>query len=1158
MRFLTDAVSGISGFRELDNYLKGALPGSAAACFGLSYIHRAAFAAALVDKGDTKLMLLVNSDAEAERITADLTSLSKRVVYFPQGDYSPRSTAKSLDFEHTRIGTLSAIADGAFDILVTTPAAAAQRTMPQAVLKKLTFSLRSGDEITIGELCKKLTDAGYVRSEKTDGAGQFAVRGSVADIFPPCSAWPYRLDFWGDEIDSISLFDPDTQRRTDAVDEAVIVPAAEVICEDASALAKRLIAASEKATNDKRREVLEKDASLLSNGVQVPLDRYIDMIYPSGDTLLDCFSGLTAVCDTAGMTESLCGAETLALEDAEILTAEGILDNSSGLYILRPDEFFERLSRNPIVYFESLPRSRFPVAPEKVFSFTLRSLSPIGSVSGLCEDLPAYSEYTTVIAAGERKSAESLSLVMEDNGIKASLTDEIPLGQKGVFITEGTLSEGIEIPEARFALLTYGRAAAAKRRSRYKKGEDIGSLDELHPGDAVVHSVHGIGIFEGIRRIDTKGIAQDYIRIRYRGTDVLYVPVTSLDMVSRYIGGGDEQSVKLSRLGSPEWSKTRARVRRAVKDIAKQLTELYAKRMKIKGFAFSPDTDLQNDFERRFSYEETGDQLRCVEEIKRDMESTVPMDRLLCGDVGFGKTEVALRAAFKCIADGKQCAVLVPTTILAWQHYTTACERFSGMPVNIEMLSRFVTPSRQAKIKKKLSEGNVDLIIGTHRLISSDIRFKDPGLLIIDEEQRFGVAQKEKLKENFPSVDVLTLSATPIPRTLNMALSGLRDMSSLEEAPQDRLPVQTYVTEYGEGMIAEAIHRELHRGGQVYYLHNRTEDIESVAARIKKHFPDNNVGVAHGKMSEEELSGVWQRLIEREIDILVCTTIIETGVDVPNVNTLIIEDADRFGLSQLHQLRGRVGRSHRRAYAYFLYRAGKALSDISQKRLEAIREFTEFGSGYKIAMRDLELRGAGSVLGGEQHGHMESVGYEMYLRLLNDALAEERGQTPPSREDCSVDIRSSARIPESYISDLSQRLEMYRRIAAVRTSDDALDVTDELIDRFGEPPSCVGELVNISLLKSRCIAAGFTDVSERNGKLVLSAPDIPQDIIFALCSAYGRRVETGESISAMGGGEKYISIKLQNGEKAFSLLEGALDAIDDIRSPSDKPSEGKE
>ena len=644
-----------------------------------------------------------------------------------------------------------------------------------------------------------------------------------------------------------------------------------------------------------------------------------------------------------------------------------------------------------------------------------------------------------------------------------------------------------------------------------------------------MHEAHGIGIFDGINRITQGGVTKDYIKIKYAKSDVLYVPVTQLDLVSKYIGAAENGGVRLNRLGGSEWQKTRKRVKAAVKDMAKQLTALYAKRMAVKGYAFSPDTDLQNDFERRFEYEETDDQLRCINEIKRDMERETPMDRLLCGDVGFGKTEVALRAAFKCISEGKQCALLVPTTILAMQHYNTIIRRFGEMPVSVGLLNRFVSPKEQARVIADLKCGRLDMVVGTHRLISKDVRFKNIGLVIIDEEQRFGVAQKEKLKEQYPFVDILTLSATPIPRTLNMALSGLRDMSSIDEAPGDRHPVQTYVLEYNLGVITDAINKEIRRGGQVYYLHNRVESIERCAGVLKAKLPDINIGIAHGQMSEDELTDVWRRLVEHEIDLLVCTTIIETGVDVPNANTLIIEEADKMGLAQLHQLRGRVGRSPRRAYAYFCFRRNVQLSDVASKRLEAIREFTEFGSGFKIAMRDLEIRGAGSILCGEQHGNMEAVGYDMYLKLLSQAVNEENGQPETEDMPCTVDLNISAHIPESYIESLPARLGIYKRIAAIRTDEDVSDVIDELCDRFGEPPQAVMGLIDVAILRSKAAAADICEITGTANTAILHINSIKPEAVAKLSEHFGSRFSLNAASTPV------YTVRMQAGQKMADL-----------------------
>ena len=742
--------------------------------------------------------------------------------------------------------------------------------------------------------------------------------------------------------------------------------------------------------------------------------------------------------------------------------------------------------------------------------------------------------------AGTDKAAKTLAQDLEAEGLP-SVFFNIPPSEfpsSRVSILPGGLT-GMEYPLLKFMLFTHGRAAGASRRA-VKKNKNpragIHSLDELHRGDYIVHAVHGIGIFDGINKLEVSGVTKDYIKIKYAKEDVLYVPVTQLDLVSKYIGPHEDgKSLKINRLGGKEWQKTRSRVRAAVKDMAEQLTKLYAERMKAPGYAFSPDSDMQNDFERRFEFEETDDQLRCIDEIKGDMEKNYPMDRLLCGDVGFGKTEVALRAAFKCIAEGKQCAMLVPTTILAFQHYQTILKRFEGFPVEVDMISRFRTPQEQAKILRGLRQGSMDMVVGTHRLISKDIKFKDLGLVIIDEEQRFGVAQKEHLKELFPTVDVLTLSATPIPRTLNMAMTGIRDMSMLEEAPQDRHPVQTYVMEHDMGILAEAIQKELRRGGQVYYLHNRVDTITRAAARIHEFLPEARIGIAHGKMEEEELSEIWSNLLNGEIDVLVCTTIIETGVDVPNVNTLIIENADRLGLAQLHQIRGRVGRSTRRAYAYLTFTRGKELSEIATRRLSAIREYTEFGSGFQIAMRDLEIRGAGNILGAQQHGHMEAVGYDMYIQMLSEAIAEERGEKPQKpEEECLIDLQVEAHIPEEYIESIPQRLSIYRRIADIRTPDDVEDVYDELIDRFGDPPPSVQGLVNVSLLRNSASGQGIYEISQRGNCLLLYSNAIDMQKVSRLAALLRGRI----LVSA--GAKPYISVKMGAGQSPVDTLQEAL------------------
>ena len=651
----------------------------------------------------------------------------------------------------------------------------------------------------------------------------------------------------------------------------------------------------------------------------------------------------------------------------------------------------------------------------------------------------------------------------------------------------------------------------------------------------MVHQNHGIGRYAGIQRMAVQGVTKDYLRIEYDKKDVLYVPVTQLDLLSRYTAPGDSDNVKLSRLGGGEWTRTRRKVKAATEAMAKELIELYARRKQAAGYAFPPDDTWQGDFEQRFPYEETPDQLTCAAEIKHDMEQPWPMDRLLCGDVGVGKTEVALRAAFKCVMGGKQCAILAPTTILAWQHFNTATARMEAFPIRIGLLSRYRSAREQKETIRGLKDGTVDIVVGTHRLLSDDVKFRDLGLVIIDEEQRFGVKHKEKLKENFIGVDMLTLSATPIPRTLNMALSGIRDMSTIEQPPFERQPIETYVLEYDEGIVAEAIRRELGRGGQVYYLHNRVETIEQCAARVGKLVPGARIGIAHGKMTEEQISSVWQQLLDNEIDVLVCTTLIETGVDVRNCNTLIIENADRMGLSQLYQIRGRVGRSNRKAYAYFTFQRDKVLTEVAAKRLSAIREFTSFGSGFRIAMRDLQIRGAGSLLGHSQHGHMEAVGYELYVKMLNQAIAAAKGEAPPpDKSDCLVDITVDAYLPEEYIPDAPGRIEAYKRIAAITNREDAGDVLDELIDRYGDPPRSVQGLVDISLVRVTAARAGVEEIVQKGENLILYSNVIGPRQLGALMDAMPHRV----LYNAVA--RPYISLHVLRGEDPLTILRDAV------------------
>ena len=1130
MQYLVDILKKEPDYAKLLSAIKNdSLPLAAS---GLSGVHKALITTALVKHTGKKAAIITPDEQTAIALKNDICSMGLNALSLTSRDYNTERVAgHSKEYEHKRIDTLSRVLDGAFDVLVITIDAAIQYTLPPKVLAQNIINLSVGDSLNIPQFCEVLVTAGYQRSELCEGVGQFAVRGGIIDVFATGNDYPARIELWGEEIDSLSFFDTISQRRGDNIENLKIFPANELPFE-ASKLAldlQKYIDATKKLT-DKQRSFIQQDILALESGLSVSPDLYIPFLYEKAGTIFDYITDcITIVCETGNINERFKNILTIEKEDISALLESGKICPKSSKMRLTSAEFF--LHCNNALYFENFPRASYEMPLKELVAFNLKRFSAWGGdINVLCEDI-AYTIHikgTVVILAGEEKAAKILTSELNEKKINAVyLQNPIEIVEGGVFVVAGGLSGGFEIPLCKLCVITHRHIAPEGKKlyRKHKGGKQINSLDELHQGDYVVHAAHGIGIFDGINRITNAGITKDYIKIKYAGSDTLYVPVTQLDLVSKYIGAAEDSGIKLNKLGGSEWQRTRARVKKAVQDMAKQLTALYAKRMATKGYEFSEDTDLQSDFESRFEYEETDDQLRSIDEIKRDMQRPVPMDRLLCGDVGFGKTEVALRAAFKCVSEGKQCALLVPTTILAQQHYNTVVRRFGDMPLTVKLLNRFVSKREQEKTIAGLKSGRVDMVVGTHRLISKDVSFKNIGLVIIDEEQRFGVAQKERLKELYPFVDILTLSATPIPRTLNMAMSGLRDMSTIDEAPSDRHPVQSYVLEQNDGVLLDAINRELRRGGQVYYLHNRVESIVHRAAKLKQLLPEARVGIAHGKMSEDELSDVWQKLIEHEIDVLVCTTIIETGVDVPNANTLIIEDADRMGLSQLHQLRGRVGRSPRRAYAYFCFKRGRELTDVAAKRLEAIRQFTEFGSGFKIAMRDLEIRGAGSILGGEQHGNMEAVGYDMYLKLLADAVNEEKGIESHEDLTCTIDLNVSAHIPERYIESLPARLGIYRRIADIRDEGDVTDVIDELCDRFGEPPKAVMGLIEISLLRSKASAAGITDITGTPTSAIMHTPKIDMSTAAKLAD------EFKSSFTLSSSGDPAYIIRLVNGLK---------------------------
>lgn len=1120
---------------------------------GLSGVHKAHYISSACADAEKKALIICPDEGQATKLVSDLNAFSGGAYLYPMRDFNFHSAeSQSREFEQKRLGALMKVVTGEYKYIVCSVQAAMQLTMPFAQLKKRSVLLRTGESVGLENSVNALLAAGYVRSEQVDGVGQFAVRGGILDFFPSHMTSPVRVEFWGDDVDSMTIFDIETQRKTDIIDKIELIPATEIIFDSRDELIQRLenfkdTVKGKGSVNAKKH--LDSDIEKLKSGVDLgSLDKYISLAYEKPETVFDyMFEDLLFVSESFSCKTRAQDYIKRINEDIKLFFEDGTLTKGIDRFNIDFADVLSRYEEMGAIYLDNLSRGSFDTPVRELVSVRAQQNSVWdGTLSTLTEDVaPAIKRgYTCVVLAGTEKAAKELCYDLESADIRslyfAVPPAVFPVGT--VSVLPGGVSAGFEYTDLKFMLISFGKSftatAAKKRKKTISQGKSIHSLEELHKGDYIVHATHGIGIFDGIHKMQIGGITKDYIKILYAKQDVLMIPVTQLDLVAKYITpNSDNAKVKINRLGTGDWEKTRNRVKGAVKDMAAELTKLYSIRLHSEGHAFSPDIDMQSDFERRFEYDETDDQLVAINEIKRDMEKPHPMDRLLCGDVGFGKTEVALRAVFKCIADGKQCAILVPTTILAFQHYQTIMKRFDGFPVEIEMLSRFRTQGEREKIKKALKRGAIDIVVGTHSIIAKNVEFKDLGLLVVDEEQRFGVAQKEKLKEKFPTVDVLTLSATPIPRTLNMAMSGIRDMSILEDPPTDRHPVQTYVIEHDDGIIAQAIEREIRRGGQVYYLYNRVDGIERKAAKLRELLPDARIGIGHGKMGEDELSEVWRQLLEGEIDILVCTTIIETGVDVPNANTLIIEDADRLGLAQLHQIRGRVGRSSRRAFAYFTFRPDKELSEIARRRLNAIREYTQFGSGFQIAMRDLEIRGAGNVLGAKQHGHLAAVGYDMYLELLSMAVEEEKSGVPEKKKEkreCLIDLQIDAFIPEKYISSLKNRLYMYKRIADIQSDDDASDVIDELCDRFGEPPKAVMGLIDVSLLRNSAAALGITEVVQRNGALLLYSGDIDMNKVGRLSLVLKGRV----MISA--GVKPYVSVKLAPGQPPIETLKQAI------------------
>ena len=1040
---------------------------------------------------DNSLVVVTHNEIEAKNLYEDLSLYSTNVYFLPIREVVFYNVdAVSGDLRWARLKVIKEILNNkSKKIIVTSIDALTALYTPREKYLKYSIGIKSGDEVDLKDTSKRLIECGYERVEVVEGKGEFSFRGGILDVFPPTAVYPYRIELFGDEIDSIRTFNIESQRSIEKVEFMEIFPAKEVIVDEEAkksandkiiAELDSIIEKSNKKNNeqiDKIRGIVNKNLEMLNEtSTFETVDSYLPFFYKEMESFFDYLEGYTFIIDDLKRCQGK--VESIYYEFNENYLAflqRGDILPSQNKLLIDKEELLIKLEKANVITlntFDTRTDILFPVTSIELNQITSNNYN--GQLDLLIEDIKSRkaSGFRTLILAGTRTRGERLVKTLRDREVESVYKDEvdsIELGQ--AVVTFGNLIKGFEYPDLKVCVISdkevFGEAKKSlpKKTSKKKGVGKITSFAELKPGDYVVHANHGIGVFKGIKQIDIAGNTRDYLDIVYDKGDKLYVPVDQLDLVQKYIGS-EGKTPKINKLGGSEWQKAKAKVRKSINEIAEDLVKLYAARAALKGYKYSKDTEWQRQFEDEFPYEETPDQLSSLEEIKHDMESDKPMDRLLCGDVGYGKTEVAIRAAFKAVMDGKQVAFLVPTTILAEQHYKNLKKRFSDFPVKIDMISRFRTAKQQKATLQALKEGNVDILIGTHRLVSKDIAFKDLGLLIVDEEQRFGVAQKEKIKSLKKNVDVLTLSATPIPRTLHMSLTGVRDISVIETPPEERYPIQTYVVEQNDQLVRDAILREVGRDGQVYFVYNRVESIQSIANYIRELVPECKVGVIHGQMTEKELEAEMINFMKKEYDVLVCTTIIETGIDIPNVNTMIVNNADKMGLSQLYQLRGRVGRSNKIAYAYFMYTKDKVLTEVAEKRLKALKDFTELGSGFKIAMRDLEIRGAGNMMGSSQHGHMAAIGYDLYCRMLEDTVKLIKGEIEQEPIETTVDIKMDAYIPSSYIEDEIQKIEVYKKIAAIENMDDYTEIKEELEDRYSSIPEAVYNLMDIAYIKS--------------------------------------------------------------------------------------------
>jgi transcription-repair coupling factor (superfamily II helicase) len=1117
---------------------------------------------ALCRHSGRKGIFVAFNEMQARKLYEDFAFfLGEEVLFYPTKEIMLYDVeAKSNDAVYQRLVVLDRLIRDDLTFVVTSVEALSHKLIEPELLRKNTLEIGYDSRIDLEDLVRSMVMMAYERVDSVERHGQFAVRGGIVDIFSIDSDSAFRIELFGDEVDSIRQFDVNTQRSTGRIESVRVLPAREMIYdfekkgELIGKIKKDLEQAGKK--NHSLAQKVHSDLELFKEVSYFPgIDRYIPYI-ADGSTFLADYAKEDVLIFLDEPARQKQRIDNLLLEHDELckgLLEKGQLLPQSRRMYFDFEELFSKLEKKKVFYLSTIHADNLTAKNAKVYNIPCRQMGSFqGNLDMLCDSLKSWKQSgnRVLVLSGTRGRGERLRETLDSRGIEAVYMDavstQVQPGQ--VIITHGSLHKGFEYPTIGFVTVSdkevFGQDRKPAKTSGKHKGRPISLFSELNIGDHVVHQAHGIGQYVGIEKLSVEGVKRDYLKIRYQEGAFLYIPTNQLDLIQKYIGTEGKQP-KLNKLGGTDWLKTKNRVKESLRELAEELIKLYAQRQALKGYQYSKDTVWQRQFEEQFPYEETEDQLKCIQEIKEDMELGKLMDRLLCGDVGYGKTEVAIRAIFKAAMDGKQVAYLVPTTVLAQQQYNSFAERLKDFPVTVEVISRFRSPAEQKRILKDVKSGNVDILVGTHRLLQKDIHFKDLGLLVIDEEQRFGVTHKERLKNLTPGVGVLTLTATPIPRTLHMSLVGIRDISVIEDPPEERYPVQTYVMEYNRDVIKDAIIRELGRKGQVFYLYNRVRTIDIRASEIQAMVPDARVAVAHGQMDERQLEDIMLSFIKGEFDVLVCTTIIESGLDMPNVNTIIVEDADRMGLAQLYQLRGRVGRSNRLAYAYITYKKDKIVAEIAEKRLQAIKEFTELGSGFKIAMRDMEIRGAGNLLGPEQHGHMESVGYDMYCRLLDEAVSELKGEPLKKEEaEITIDINISAYIDDSYIGVEGKKIEMYKKIASIRDAQDAMDIEDELTDRYGELPEPVRNLMGIALIKALAASLGFTSVSEKNDTVTFQLASV-KNINF---QAIGRAADKYKRQLLFNAGlNPYLAYRILPGQKA-KLLDNIKIVLQDLKS----------